>query len=49
MTIIYNGGEKLMQFKKSILGISLIAMSIGLIGCGNSNDTTSELPQNRQI
>ena len=38
-----------MQFKKSILGISLIAMSIGLIGCGNSNDTTSELPQNRQI
>ena len=36
-----------MRFKKSILGISLLAMSVGLVGCGTSNNTTGQMPQNR--
>ena len=36
-----------MRLSKTIFGISLIAMSIGLVGCGNTGNTTSELPQNR--
>lgn len=37
-----------MKLGKKIFGISLIAMSVGLVGCGNTGgNTTSELPQNR--
>ena len=36
-----------MQFNKSILGIGLIAMSIGMVGCGNNMDNSvSQAPQN---
>ena len=36
-----------MQFNKSILGIGLIAMSIGMVGCGGYMDNSvSQAPQN---
>lgn len=43
---MYQGGEIILKLNKIILGASIIAMGLGVVGCGNMDNTTSRAPYN---